>query len=335
MRSEQDSSDQLSSRALDAYSTVVTEVARRVGPAVVQIDTQTRGRGRRANLAHLTPFPDQRSGLGSGFLFRPDGHILTNAHVVHRAEKIRATLPDRRYFKAAVVGSDPGYDLAILKIEGEDLPFAELGGSEDLTVGQLIVAIGNPLGLGWTVTAGVVSALGRSLRPRPNLFLDDLIQTDASINPGNSGGPLADASGRVVGINTAILYGAQGIGFAVSSTTAQEIVTDVVDRGRKIRPWLGVGGYGQRLDLSVVREMGMGQEEGILILDVVPHSPAADAGLRPLDVLCAINERPVTSIAELRHALRELRPGDQVLLTVLRGRQKMERPVVLTPFPSS
>lgn len=324
-----------SDRALDAYSKAVTEVARIVGPAVAQIDTHIRGRSRRADLAHLAPFPDQRSGLGSGFLFRPDGYILTNAHVVHRAERMRATLPDGRYFNASLVGSDPGCDLAVLKVDGDDLPFAELGGSEELEVGQLVVAIGNPLGLGWTVTAGVVSALGRSLRPRPNLFLDDLIQTDASINPGNSGGPLADASGRVVGINTAILYGAQGIGFALSSATAREIVADVVDRGRKIRPWLGVGGYGQRLDLDVVEEVGLGQGEGILILDVVPHSPAAEAGLRSLDVLCAIGERPVTSIADLRQALRELHPGDQVLLTVLRGRQKMDRLAVLAPFPSS
>ena len=328
-----ESPSRASARALDAYSEVVTAAARRVGPAVVQIDTQFRGRGRRADLAHLTPFPDHRSGLGSGCLIRPDGFLLTNSHVVHRAEKIRATLPDRRYFTARLVGSDPGYDLAILKIDDHDLPFAELGGADELEVGHMVVAIGNPLGLGWTVTAGVVSALGRSLRPRPNLFLDDLIQTDASINPGNSGGPLVDALGRVVGINTAILYGAQGIGFALSSTTAREIVIDIVDKGRAVRPWLGVGGFGQRLDPAVVKETGLPQDEGILILDVVPHSPAAEAGLRPLDVLCAIEDEPVTGIGGLRQALRVLEPGRRVRLTVLRGWQREERHAILAPFP--
>ncbi|MBD3335861.1 MAG: PDZ domain-containing protein [Candidatus Eisenbacteria bacterium] len=320
--------------AMDAYSQVVTRAARRIGPAVVQIDTQLRGRGRRAEMARLMPFPDQRAGLGSGFLFRSDGYVLTNAHVIHRAERIRVTLPDRRYFNARVVGTDSGYDLAILKVDAGDLPAAELGGSEDLVVGQLVVAVGNPLGLGWTVTAGVVSALGRSLRPRPNLFLDDLIQTDASINPGNSGGPLVNAAGRVVGINTAILHGAQGIGFALSSATVQEIVIDIVERGRLERSWLGVGGYGQKLEEEVVREAGLETPEGILVLDVVPQSPAGEAGLRPLDVLVAVEDQAVSSIADLRQVLRRLQPGRTVRLGIIRGGRKENRSVTLAPFPS-
>jgi S1-C subfamily serine protease len=185
------------------------------------------------------------------------------------------------------------------------------------------------------VTAGVISALGRSIRPRPNLFLDDLIQTDASINPGNSGGPLVDAWGEVIGINTAILHGAQGIGFAVSAATAGAIASDIVDHGRLARPWLGLGGYGQKLDDEIARGAELPAPAGILVLDIVPGSPAAEAGLRPLDVLCGVDGEPVACIAELRQVLRIRRPGQRVHLLVLRGRERLEREALLIPFPSA
>jgi S1-C subfamily serine protease len=316
----------------EAYSDAVTHAVEVAGPAVVQIDVSLQ---KRSPEAYLQPFPDGRSGLGSGVIVRSDGHIITNAHVVRGARRIRVVLHDGRAFEGQTIGRDNRNDLAVVRIETDSLPVATLGESESLRVGQLVVAIGNPLGLRWTATAGVVSALGRSLRAGRSWVLEGLIQTDASINPGNSGGPLVDTKGLVVGINTAVLPGTQGIGFAVPSRTAQEVVDDIVLHGRKARPWLGVGGHPTRLEPMVAARFSLPRPSGLLILDVVAGSPAARSGIQALDVLCAFNGDSVPDVADLKEMLRKHSPGDVVVLTLLRGEKLLEKMATLETYPSS
>jgi S1-C subfamily serine protease len=314
---------------LEAYSQAVTHAVEVAGPATVQIDVAHR----RSPEAYLQPFPDSRSGLGSGVLLRSDGHLITNAHVVLRAARIRVGLHDGRTLEGRVIGRDGRHDLAVVKVEAENLPSAELGDSEVLKVGQLVVAIGNPLGLRWTATAGVVSALGRSLRAGRGWVLEGLIQTDASINPGNSGGPLVDAQGHVVGINTAILHGAQGIGFAVPGRVVREVLEDIVDHGRTLRPWLGVGGHPTQLEAQMAASHGLPRPAGLLILDVAPASPAERAGIRALDVLCALDGQAVPDVNELQRLLRERSPGQVAVLTIVRGDVLLEKMTTLAPYP--
>ena len=314
----------------EAYSDAVMRAVETLGPAVVQIDVSG-GRARRDDSTQQQP--GRGSGLASGLILRADGKIVTNAHVLRGARRIRVGLHDGRVFSGRVVERDRRNDLALVSIEAESLPVATLGDSDALRVGQLVIAIGNPLGLRWTATAGVVSAIGRSLRAGTGWVLQNLIQTDASINPGNSGGPLADSHGRVIGINTAVLHGAQGIGFAIPSRAVAELVEDVLVHGRKPGSWLGIGGHPTRIEPADAARFSLPQPIGLLILDVVSGSPAAASGLRPMDVLCAFNGQPVAGLSSLLRMLRGRSPGDEVVLTILRGETLLERKAQLAVYP--
>ncbi len=295
--------------ALDAYSSMVNEAAERVGPAVVKIETQVTTRGRLG--------PGQ--GQGSGVIYARDGQILTNAHVVAGAQKIMVTLADGRRFEGAVRGADKSRDIAAVKIGARDLPVAELS-ERSLRVGQLVIAVGNPYGLGWTVTAGVVSALGREL-PAPNgVKLENLIQTDTPINPGSSGGPLVDGRGRVVGITTAVLPYAQGLGFAVPTATAlSSLGRFLAPRAvQTATPELGLGGMRTRIDDWVVSRNRLRQREGVLVLEVKPDSPAEKASLKLLDVILEVDGKTVRTPADLARTLKGHRTGESVAIGFLR-----------------
>lgn len=289
---------------LDAYSRAVSDVVDRVGPAVVRIDVR---RG------------DPRGGLGSGVIISPDGFILTNSHVVRNARRAEATLLDGRTLTARVLGDDPDTDLALLRVdEAATLPFAPLGDSSALRRGQIAVAIGNPLGFDATVTAGVVSALGRSLRASTGRMIEDVIQTDASLNPGNSGGPLVSSRGEVIGVNTAIIQGAQGICFAVASNTASAALGEIVRHGRVRRASIGVGVAPWTLPRRTALRLGLTQATGAIITMVEPQSPADEAGLLTGDVLLGLDGRIVETPGDLVRALDAEMIGRVVPLDVLR-----------------
>lgn len=308
--------------ALDAYSQAVSSAAERVGPAVVKIEAIGR-RGRRGQ--DRLPV-----GQGSGVIFDSAGRVLTNEHVVRGAPALTVSLPDGRRFPAVVEGADPRVDLAVLRlpVAGQALPVAELYGGP-LRVGQLVVAIGNPYGLNWTVTAGVVSALGRSLPLAPGLELSDLIQTDVSINPGNSGGPLVDAQGRVVGITTSIMPFARGVGFAVPMSTALATLARFQEMRQHDGFRLGVSGMPYPLDQGIARQHHLTQANGVLVLEVVAGSPAARASLRAQDIIVALNGRPVASVAEVRSALEAAVPADGIEVLFLRGTRLGKTKVLL------
>src|SRR5689334_8786710 len=277
------------SEALDAYSRAVVDAARRAGPSVVRVDT----RGRKSG----------EGGSGSGFAFTPDGHVLTNSHVVDGARRLRAVTPDGRDLEAHLVGDDPHTDLAVLKLLEGDLPALRFADSARLAVGQLVVAIGNPLGFETTVTAGVVSALGRSLRTRSGRLIDEIIQTDAALNPGNSGGPLVNFRGEAIGVNTAIIPEAQGICLAISSDTAAWVSEGLIRDGRIRRSYLGVAGQRVALPSRLLREHGLARETGMMILGVDGGSPGQSAGLRERDVVVAFNGQPVSGVDDLHRLL--------------------------------
>lgn len=266
---------------LDSYSLAVTTVAEQVSPAVVNIRTFGRTDGR--------PGYDA-GGAGSGVIIAPDGYALTNSHVVHSAQRIEATLSDGRTFPARLVGDDPTTDLAVVNIDSAGLPAAELGDSDRLRVGQLVIAIGNPFGFQTTVTAGVVSALGRSLRGQSGRLIEDVIQTDAALNPGNSGGPLVDSRGRTVGINAAVIQGAQGICFAIPINTARWVAGLLIRDGHIRRAYLGIAGEVLRLRSSAVRDSGGVAPTGVAVVQIVAGSPAERAGIQPRDVI--VDEAP-------------------------------------------
>jgi S1-C subfamily serine protease len=295
--------------ALDAYSSLVNDAAERVGPAVVKIETQVARRG---------PQSDGQ-GQGSGVIFRRDGHILTNAHVVAGARQIVVTLSDGRRFDGAVRGADRSQDIAEVKIGARDLPVAELN-ERPLRIGQLVIAVGNPLGLGWTVTTGVVSALGRSLQSPNGVKLENLIQTDAPINPGSSGGPLVDTRGRVVGITTAVVQFAQGLGFAVPTATALSVLGRFLEpRAVKTStPALGLGGMRTRIEDWIVGRNRLNQREGVLVLEVKPESPAEKASLKLLDIILEVDGKPVRSPAELERTLKGHSTGESVSIGFVR-----------------
>ncbi len=304
---------------LDAFSEAVTRAVDRVSPAVVRIAA------REETTPFYGPWPSRREGIGSGVIVSPDGLVVTNHHVVAGAQRLFATLRDGRVLPASVLGQDPAHDLALLRLPAQALPAAELGDSESLRVGQLVIAIGNPLGLEATVTTGVVSAKGRTLAT-PTGLMANLIQTDASINPGNSGGPLVDASGRVVGINTAVILGAQGIGFAVPVSAVRDLLARYGRTGEAHSGWLGIHAVDQWLDASP------GQREGrlaALVLQVAPDSPAQRAGVQPLDVIVAIDGRRVQGLEGLRRELARRAAGERVVLDILRGDATLRLPVVL------
>lgn len=297
--------------ALDAYSQAVIRAVERVGPSVVAVAVEGRRGPRR-------PGPIM-PGAGSGVVIAPDGYVLTNSHVVAGAARLYLHLQDGRRLDAQVVGSDPHTDLAMLRASAAGLAAAELGDSNRLRVGQLVVAIGNPLGFQATVTAGVISALGRTLRAQTGRLIDDVIQTDAALNPGNSGGPLVDSHGRVIGINTAIIAFSQGICFAIPINTARWVITQLLREGRVRRAYLGVAGQTVDLDRGQILRGGLDGTGGVRVTEVQPHTPAARAGLRQGDIIVRLDDVRVESGDDLQRALGRHPLGVPARVTVLRG----------------
>lgn len=299
----------------DAYSRAVVGAVEQAGPAVVNIEVrQSAGSGRRRGEA---------AGSGSGFILARDGFILTNSHVVHGARELEVTLGDGRDFPATLIGDDPDTDLAVIRIDAPNLVQAKLGVSAALRVGQLAIAIGNPYGFQTTVTAGVVSALGRSLRAQSGRLIDDVIQTDAALNPGNSGGPLVNSRGEVIGVNTAMIRPAQGICFATAIDTAKFVAGWLIKEGRFRRSYIGVSGQDVPLHRRVVRFYSLPVETGVLVTAVEPGSPAQIAGLVSGDVIIAYNDAPVASVAALHRLLLGKEIGVRAQLTVIRHTEKI------------
>lgn len=290
---------------LDAYSSAVAQIVDEVGPAVVRVETRG-GRG----------------GTGSGVIIAPDGLVLTNSHVVQGRREARLVTPDGRTLDARVLGDDPDTDLALLRTGGAALPHARLGDSKQLRRGHLVVAIGNPLGFESTVTAGVVSALGRSLRASTGRLIDDVIQTDAALNPGNSGGPLVSSRGEVVGINTAVILGAQGICFAVASNTASFVLGELIRHGRVRRAYIGVSAQTTPIPRRIALAAGVDAAFGATIMTVEPDSPAGAAGLAPGDTLIALDGHAITGVDDLIRLLNAERISAVVAVSVIRHGQR-------------
>jgi S1-C subfamily serine protease len=308
---------------LDAYSQAVVGVARRVSPSVVKIEA-----GRRADR--------DPEGGGSGFVLTPDGHVLTNSHVVHGARKLEVTLADGRRMSGHLVGDDPATDLAVVRLyEPTDLVPVTLGDSATLEVGQLVIAIGNPYGFEATVTAGVVSALGRSLRSRSGRLIDDVIQTDAALNPGNSGGPLCDSRGAVIGVNTAVIRMAQGLCFAIGVNTAKFVVSRLLRDGHVRRSWLGVAGQNVPLPRLQQRAHELAVASGVRVMSVERRSPAEAAGLKPGDVIVGYGMSKVATVDDLHRLLTDEQVGASATLRVIRGTEVQTLPVIpsLAPNP--
>src|SRR5947209_15286535 len=307
---------------LDAYSRAVTGAAEKVGPAVVSVEVRHRADRRGARPAREVP------GSGSGFVFTPDGFVLTNGHVVHGATRIDVAFADGRRMQADLVGDDPGTDLAVIRVPPVALNVAELGDSSALRVGQLVVAIGNPLGFQSTVTAGVVSAVGRSFRSVGGRLIDDVIQTDAALNPGNSGGPLVDSRGRVVGVNTAVILPAQGICFAVGITTAKFVAGQLIRHGRIRRGRIGVAGQTIPLLRLAPRAHGIGAKSGVLVTGVEPGNPAERAGVVSGDIIVVIEGKAVTVVDDLHRLLVTESIDARTTIVVLRKADRLELAIV-------
>jgi S1-C subfamily serine protease len=300
---------------LDDYSRTVTRAVDAVAPAVVSVTVRHAGADARRPETHAN---------GSGFIFAADGLILTNSHVVEGAPHVEVTLSDGRECDADVVGRDPDTDLAVLRISASDLTAAVLGDSRGLRPGQLVVAIGNPYGFQHTVTAGVVSALGRSLRSRSGRLIEHVIQTDAALNPGNSGGPLVAGDGRVVGVNTAIIAGSNGLSFAVPISTALMVVPSLLRDGRVRRGYLGIAGQSVPLLRRVTRFHRLAQAGGVLVTSVERGGPAATAGVRDGDLLVSLDELVIESLDDLHRALTDDRIGTRATLGILRGTSRLD-----------
>jgi len=308
---------------LDAYSRAVMGAVDRVGPSVVNIDVhglEPPAAPRRGSR--------HEDGSGSGFLFTPDGLILTNSHVVHGAARIEVTVQDGRHLEASLVGDDPDTDLAVIRVTGDELVAATLGDSSGLRPGQLVIAIGNPFGFQATVTAGVVSALGRSLRSRSGRLMDNIIQTDAALNPGNSGGPLVDSHGEVVGVNTAVILPAQGLCFAIPVNTARWVASRLIQYGRIRRGRLGLGGQTAKLQRRLVVHHQLASDSGMLVLHVEPDSPAHGAKLQEGDVIVGFAGETISGVDDLHRLLTGERIGRATELTLIRRAQKLTVDVV-------
>jgi len=297
---------------LDAYSAAVVGAVDEVGPAVVSVYVGGADEAQRA-----------RGGAGSGVVVTPDGYLLTNEHVVQKVSQARVTFVDGRSVAATVAGRDPATDLAVLRAQAAALPYAQLSGRQRLRAGQLVVAVGNPFGYESTVSAGVVSALGRSLRSRHGRLIEGVVQHSAALNPGNSGGPLVDARGRVAGINTAIIAMAQGIGFAVPAATAQWVLTEILTQGRVRRAWLGVAARDRPLDLRLVRALELPGGRAVEILSREAQGPAAQADLQPGDLIVAVNGEGVDGIDSLHRLLGRVPPGSELALDIVRRTQRL------------
>ena len=323
-----DTSVESNDRALlDAYSNAVIHVVELVGSSVVTVESRLDARQPGAERTQ-----ERRGGTGSGFIFTPDGLVLTNSHVVHRAKSIEVTLTDGRRCQADLVGEDPDTDLAVLRIAASNLVAARLGDSKHVRVGQLVVAIGNPYGFQCTVTTGVVSALGRSLRARTGRLMDEIIQTDAALNPGNSGGPLVDSLGEVIGVNTAVILPAQGLCFAIASNTVQYVASSILKDGKVRRSYVGIAGQNTPLPRALARAHGLETSGGVLVMSLEPDSPATSAGVREGDIIVAFNDRPVDGIDALHRLLTDRQIGVVLPLVVLRSGEK--RTLRVTPEES-
>jgi S1-C subfamily serine protease len=311
---------------LDAYSSAVVAASERVGPAVVHIQVVQAPRP-----ANGEP---PRAGTGSGFVFTPDGFILTNSHVVHGAREIRVSFADGASQDADLVGDDPDTDVAVIRVGGHQLPTASLGSSRSLHVGQLAIAIGNPYGFQHTVTAGVVSALGRSLRSVTGRLIDDVIQTDAALNPGNSGGPLVDSRGEVIGVNTAIIPFAQGICFATAIDTAKWVVEQLLRFGRVRRGYIGVAGATIPISRRAVRFHGLAAGAGVRVESLEPGGAAERAGIEPGDVIIGYDGEEVAGVDQLHRLLSAERIGKATKVALLRRAQKLELPILAEEMPA-
>jgi S1-C subfamily serine protease len=297
---------------LDGYSRVVTDAVTKASPSVVGIDLRRNG---------------QRAGSGSGFIATPDGFVFTNSHVVHGADEIGVALLDGRRFRGVLIGDDPDTDLAVVRIGGTDLIPATFGDARSIRPGQLAIALGNPFGLECTVTAGVVSALGRSLRSRNGRLMDDIIQTDAALNPGNSGGPLVDARGAVIGVNTAIVAGGGGgLGFAIAANTAQRVAALLIRDGKITRGYLGIAGADVAIPRYIQRLLGLIQARGLLVHGVEDASPAAQAGIEEGDVIVALGTSPVDGMDALHRLLTD-GPMNPSEITLLRRNELIRRTI--------
>ncbi|MFO0809376.1 MAG: trypsin-like peptidase domain-containing protein [Gemmataceae bacterium] len=302
--------------ALDAFSDAVVRVADALRPAVVNLHGQSR-----------------RSGSGSGILFAPDGFLLTNHHVVRGQNRVRVRLSDGQEMTGRVVGNDPWTDLAVVQAESAKLPYASFGDSAKLRVGQLVVAIGSPLGFESTVTAGVVSALGRTLRSITGHLVDNVIQTDAALNPGNSGGPLVDSRGRVVGINTAVIQPAQGICFAIPINMAKVVMPQLMQRGRVERGFLGIQARQVPVPPPAVRQHNLAQKSAVEVIGVEPGGPADDAGIAEGDLLLSLGDAVATSVDDLHKLLTQLAVGIPTTVVILRNGRRLERMVIPADYP--
>ena len=318
---------------LDAYSSAVVGAVERVGPSVAHLavwaPSAGPARGRNRVTTDGQPSP---SGTGSGFVFTPDGFMLTNSHVVERATRVRATFADGSSYDAHVVGKDPDTDLAVLRVHATSLVAAALGDSRLLRAGQLVIAIGNPLGFASTVTSGIVSALGRTMRSQSGRLIDAVIQTDAALNPGSSGGPLVDSRGRVVGINTAVIAGAQGICFAVPISTAHVVIPQLIAEGRVRRAWLGIAGQTVQLSRRRVQLSHLSAASAVLVTETTSRGPADRAGIRPRDIIISLGGSVVTAVDDLQRLLTRDHIGRATTVALLRDGAQIE--LTVTPAES-
>jgi serine protease Do len=322
---------------------LVADIVEKVGPSVVYVDTLSYKTYRNPlspffndpffrDFFDIFPQPEERripqKGLGSGFIFRSDGYILTNEHVIQGAEQIKVTLKDGREFGGKVIGSDPLTDIAIIKVDATDLPALPLGDSDRARVGEWMIAIGNPYGLSHTVTVGVLSAKGRPIYSGDSgREYENFLQTDAAINPGNSGGPLLNIKGEVIGINTAILPYAQGVGFAIPINMAKSLLDPLIETGKVVRSWVGI--YLQDITPDMIQQFGLNEPKGALIADVVPNSPASRAGIQRGDIILKVDDEEIVNAAVFHAAIRDKKPGIQLTLSVWRDNQVKEISVIL------
>lgn len=316
-------------RLLDEYSRVVSRAVKEVSPAVVKIDVV-------ASLDRSWSHPNmprEAKGSGSGFVFTPDGFILTNSHVVHGAKSIDVSFTDGRKLKARLIGDDPHTDLAVIKVDGFNLKYAEIGDSGGLCVGQVVIAIGNPFGFECTVTSGIVSALGRSIRSNSGRLIEQVIQTDAALNPGNSGGPLVNSRAQVIGVNTAIILPAQGICFAVPSNTAQWVASQLMKEGRIRRAYIGVAGQNILLPQGLVHVDRFAVEGGVHVASIEENSPAHIGGVREGDVIIAVNGQLARSMDDLHRFLTQEKIGERIRLVLIRQFEKVVLDIIPEEVP--